>query len=228
MLAVFVNRGNEKAASVDETTKKRAASRKWLNVAVGVSAALVVPVVVAAAVAAPKVFTSGTAISSADVNANFDGMEKRLAALEAAAVAGPTSGLRVVQKGSFALPNGVHTLIDYSSTGVVYDLGGEFDSAADVFRAKTAGMYAVSCGSGVRVVPAGLYLAATILVNGAQYTEHGALHEAAPYAITRVAATVLVKAGDTIGCAAYREGFSGAITLWGSADHVQGFMVAKL
>ena len=165
---------------------------KWWILTVLITAPLV------AIAAVPNVFSPNTVISSAQVNANFAGLDTRLGALEA-----PTTGLlRVHLTATQALPVG-STRLDFSRDGVEFDVGQEFDTATDLFTAKAAGYYSITCDATIPTTSAGVYTVVQIQVNGTVIQEGGGNSVAAGFQVPNAATLASLKIGDQVSCAGY-------------------------
>jgi hypothetical protein len=175
------------------------------------------PLVAIAAV--PNVFSPNTVISSAQVNGNFAALDTRLNALEA-----PQTGLlRVHLSANQTLPAGM-TRLDYSRDGVEFDVGQEFDTATDLFTAKAAGYYSITCNATIPTTGAGVYSVVQIQVNGTVVQEGGGNSVAAGYQVPNAATLVNLKVGDQVNCAVYT---TGAITVSAAGAYFTVFTVAK-
>jgi hypothetical protein len=186
---------------------------KWWIVTVLITAPLV------AIAAVPNIFSPNTLISSAQVNANFAGLDSRLGALEA-----PTTGLlRVHLTANQTLPAG-STRLDFSRDGVEFDVGQEFDTATDLFTAKAAGYYSITCNATVPTTTAGVYTVVQIQVNGTVVQEGGGNSVAAGYQVPNAATLVNLKVGDQVSCAGYT---SSASSVSAGGPYFTVFTVAK-
>src|SRR5262249_15167639 len=144
------------------------------------------------------IWNDGDVLRAADLNANFATLDARLKALEA-----PASGLvRVHLTTSQNLAAGA-TRIDYSRDGVEFDVGQEFDTATDLFTAKAAGYYSLTCNATIPTTTAGVYSVIQIHVNGTTVQEGGGVSVASGYQVPNAATLVSLKAGDQVDCAVY-------------------------
>jgi len=186
---------------------------KWWIVTVLITAPLV------AIAAVPNIFSPNTLISSAQVNANFAGLDSRLGALEA-----PTTGLlRVHLTANQTLPAG-STRLDFSRDGVEFDVGQEFDTATDLFTAKAAGYYSITCNATVPTTTAGIYTVVQIQVNGMVVQEGGGNSVAAGFQVPNAATLVNLKVGDQVSCAGYT---SSASSVSAGGPYFTVFTIAK-
>jgi hypothetical protein len=186
---------------------------KWWIVTVLITAPLV------AIAAVPNIFSPSTVISSAQVNANFAGLDSRLGALEA-----PTTGLlRVHLTANQTLPAG-STRLDFSRDGVDFDVGQEFDSATDLFTAKAAGYYSITCNATVPTTVAGVYTVVQIQVNGTVVQEGGGNSAGTGYQVPNAATLVNLKVGDQVSCAGYT---SSASSVSAGGPYFTVFTIAK-
>lgn len=186
---------------------------KWWIVTVLITAPLV------AIAAVPNIFSPNTLISSAQVNANFAGLDSRLGALEA-----PTTGLlRVHLTANQTLPAG-STRLDFSRDGVEFDVGQEFDTATDLFTAKAAGYYSITCNATVPTTTAGTYTVVQIQVNGTVVQEGGGNSVAAGFQVPNAATLVNLKVGDQVSCAGYT---SSASSVSAGGPYFTVFTIAK-
>jgi hypothetical protein len=186
---------------------------KWWIVTVLITAPLV------AIAAVPNIFSPNTVISSAQVNANFAGLDSRLGALEA-----PTTGLlRVHLTANQTLPAG-STRLDFSRDGVEFDVGQEFDTATDLFTTKAAGYYSITCNATVPTTTAGVYTVVQIQVNGNVAQEGGGNSVAAGYQVPNAATLVNLKVGDQVSCAGYT---STASSVSAGGPYFTVFTIAK-
>ena len=182
-----------------------------------VTALITVPLVAIAAV--PNVFSPNTLISSAQVNANFTALDTRLNALEA-----PTTGLlRVHLTATQNLPVGA-TRLDFSRDGVEFDVGQEFDTATDLFTAKAAGYYSLTCNASIPTSTAGVYSVMQLRINGIVVQEGGGNSVAAGYQVPNAVTLVNLKVGDQVDCAVYTNG---AISVSAGGPYFTVFTVAK-
>src|SRR5262249_25312179 len=128
----------------------------------------------------------------------FAALDTRVGALEA-----PTTGLlRVHLTANQTLPAG-STRLDFSRDGVEFDVGQEFDTATDLFTAKAAGYYTITCNATVPTSAAGVYTVVQIQVNGTVVQEGGGNSVAAGYQVPNAATLVNLKVGDQVSCAGY-------------------------
>lgn len=166
---------------------------KWWIATVLITAPLV------AIAAVPNIFSPNTTISSSQVNANFSGLDSRLTTLET-----PLTGfMRVHLTATQTLPVGT-TRFDYSRDGVEFDVGQEFDTATDLFTAKAAGFYTVTCDATIPTAALGVYTVVQIQVNGVTVQEGGGNSAAATgFQVPNAATLVNLKVGDTVDCAGY-------------------------
>jgi hypothetical protein len=186
---------------------------KWWIVTVLITAPLV------AIAAVPNIFSPNTLISSAQVNANFAGLDSRLGALEA-----PTTGLlRVHLTANQTLPAG-STRLDFSRDGVEFDVGQEFDTATDLFTTKAAGYYSITCNATVPTTTAGVYTVVQIQVNGTVVQEGGGNSVAAGYQVPNAVTLVNLKVGDQVSCAGYT---STASSVSAGGPYFTVFTIAK-
>lgn len=186
---------------------------KWWIVTVLITAPLV------AIAAVPNIFSPNTVISSAQVNANFAGLDSRLGALEA-----PTTGLlRVHLTANQTLPAG-STRLDFSRDGVEFDVGQEFDTATDLFTTKAAGYYSITCNATVPTTTAGVYTVVQIQVNGTVVQEGGGNSVAAGYQVPNAVTLVNLKVGDQVSCAGYT---SSASSVSAGGPYFTVFTIAK-
>jgi hypothetical protein len=170
---------------------------KWWIVTVLITAPLV------AIAAVPNIFSPNTVISSAQVNMNFAGLDSRLTALETPA----TGLLRVHLTANQTLPTG-STRLDFSRDGVDFDVGQEFDTATDLFTAKAAGYYSITCNATVPTTTAGIYTVVQIQVNGTVVQEGGGNSVGAGFQVPNAATLVNLKVGDQVSCAGYTNSAS--------------------
>lgn len=186
---------------------------KWWILTVLITAPLV------AIAAVPNVFSPNTVISSAQVNANFTALDTRLNALEA-----PQTGLlRVHLTASQNLPVGP-TRLDYSRDGVEFDVGQEFDTATDLFTAKAAGYYSITCNATIPTSGPGVYTVVQIQVNGTTVQEGGGQSVTAGNQVPNAATLLSLKVGDQVDCSVYT---SAAITVSAGGPYFTVFTVAK-
>ena len=186
---------------------------KWWIVTVLITAPLV------AIAAVPNIFSPNTLISSAQVNANFAGLDSRLGALEA-----PTTGLlRVHLTANQTLPAG-STRLDFSRDGVEFDVGQEFDTATDLFTAKAAGYYSITCNATVPTTAPGVYTVVQIQVNGTVVQEGGGNSVAAGFQVPNAVTLVNLKVGDQVSCAGYT---SSASSVSAGGPYFTVFTIAK-
>ena len=192
---------------------KNFSKHKWWIV----TALITAPLIAIAAV--PNVFSPNTLISSGQVNTNFAALDMRLNALEA-----PSSGLlRVHLTANQNLPVG-STRLDYSRDGVEFDVGQEFDTATDLFTAKAAGYYSLTCNASIPTSAAGVYSVIQLQVNGTVVQEGGGNSVAAGYQVPNAITLVSLKVGDQVACAVYS---SAPITVAAGGPYFTVFTVAK-
>ncbi len=186
---------------------------KWWIVTVLITAPLV------AIAAVPNIFSPNTVISSAQVNANFAALDTRLGAVEA-----PTSGLlRVHLTANQTLAAG-STRLDFSRDGVEFDVGQEFDTATDLFTAKAAGYYSITCNATVPTTVAGVYTVVQIRVNGTVVQEGGGNSVTTGYQVPNAVTLVSLKVADQVDCAGYT---SSASSVSAGGPYFTVFTVAK-
>jgi hypothetical protein len=186
---------------------------KWWIATVLITAPLV------AIAAVPNIFSPNTVISSSQVNANFAGLDSRVTALEV-----PTTGfMRVHLTANQNLPVGA-TRFDYSRDGVEFDVGQEFDTATDLFTAKAAGFYTVTCDATIPTSASVVYTVVQIQVNGTTVQEGGGNSVAAGFQVPNAATLVNLKVGDTVDCAGYTNA---ATTVSAGGPYFTVFTVAK-
>jgi hypothetical protein len=182
-----------------------------------VTALITVPLVAIAAV--PNIFSPNTLISSAQVNGNFAALDTRLNALEAPA----TGLLRVHLTATQNLPVG-STRLDFSRDGVEFDVGQEFDTATDLFTAKAAGYYSLTCNASIPTSAAGVYSVMQLQVNGIVVQEGGGNSVAPGYQVPNAVTLVSLKVGDQVNCAVYT---SAATSVSAGGPYFTVFTVAK-
>jgi hypothetical protein len=186
---------------------------KWWIVTVLITAPLV------AIAAVPNIFSPNTVISSAQVNMNFAGLDSRLGALEA-----PTTGfVRVHLTANQTLPAG-STRLDFSREGVEFDVGQEFDTATDLFTAKAAGYYSITCNATVPTTAPGVYTVVQIQVNGTVVQEGGGNSVGAGFQVPNAVTLVNLKVGDQVSCAGYT---SSASSVSAGGPYFTVFTIAK-
>src|SRR4051794_20155479 len=125
-----------------ERERRYGVGRRFWKVLGACVVLLLVAAAVSRAAGSLTTWADGDVLHAADLNANFAGLDARLKALEA-----PASGLlRVHLTANQNLASGA-TRLDYSRDGVEFDVGQEFDTATDLFTAKAAGYYSLTCNA---------------------------------------------------------------------------------
>lgn len=134
---------------------------KWARRAAVFGLPLVAAIVAGVAVGVPKKFVAGAKLTAADLNANFDDIDGRLATLETNGadldhrvtdLEGQKTRISVQGYAAGAIPNQTFTKVKYATEE--YDDLGEFDPATSTFTASVAGDYEF-CSAAYITVPAG-------------------------------------------------------------------------
>jgi hypothetical protein len=135
---------------------------------------------------------SASSASQATAGSN---LESRLAVLES------RSGFRASRSAAQSIPTSITTAIDFQEE---FDLGTEFDPATDMFAAKKAGTYFVSCAISYANQDAVVASYHAIVVRGGSPLLTGYVRSSAD--VTAVADGVVhLQAGDALQCAAWHD-----------------------
>jgi hypothetical protein len=190
------------------------------------SAALVGVLLVGGAVAyssVPVTWTSGQALTAADLNSNFSTMAAQIADLQAKVH--PASGVHAWLTKATTIPN-AETYTQVVFDHVEFDLGSEYSAVTGAFTAKQAGVYLIVCAFEYAPSVAGAGYGAAVFQNGArrELTEISASWTGG--ATPEHTMVTQLAANDVITCETYQ--YSGAAASLYSTGDVTQMVVARL